>query len=92
MYIDNGLVNYSRSVYFPVKKEDAERGVIRYGISGGSFLVLAYDIEHSGHLQPYGLPSYTEVTYINGTLTSGLYLIYAYLCFSTYFIFFMLSV
>ena len=66
MYIRNGTVDCLKSSYFPVKKEEAQNGVVIDGITTGSYVVLAYDIEYNGYLQNNGLPSDTDKIQLNG--------------------------
>ena len=70
MYIneDNPIVNFSRSLYFPTMKELAEIGITMDEISGGTYYVLAYDIEHNGYIQPMGWPSTRNMALIDGPL------------------------
>ena len=75
LHVVNESVNYSKSVYLTVSEEDAENGVIIQRISSGFYVGLAYDIEHNGCMQSYGLPSIIVMFHIVGASQTGRFLI-----------------
>ena len=67
MYTDNNniIVDFSKSLYFPVSRQLATDGVT-IEIPHGSYRVLSYDIESNNRLQSKGLPTDADVLLVNG--------------------------
>ena len=68
IYVYNGIANFTRSVYSPVGRADANNGYFFNNISSGNYCIYVYDIEFDGHLQAFGSPAlYNHSVLIRGS-------------------------
>ena len=67
MYLNDGIIDFSKSRYLPVKRFEAELGinVTDVEIFKGLYRILSFEIEKNFEIQGDGSPA--DVTYINST-------------------------
>ena len=70
LLIEEHITEYSKSFYYTIMKDVAERGTA-VSLNAGSYRVLTYDIEHGGVIQASGPPSTSEMITIEGSSEIG---------------------